>query len=715
MVVERRSVQEHHGRRAFDALHPVLDTRVRSLELVLFRHFVHSLSLGFPSRATTLSDGLTIPSNGLVPEPGGAEGGVTAAPGLAESYPVTGDLPLLGFGLPVAGSWATPDTMRRVARRAEELGYASLWTFQRVLYRVDGELDPLHRSVHDSVVALAHVAGHTDRIGLGTATLCAPFTAPAMLAKTMASLDVLSGGRLTVGLGSGWLPQEYAAAGVPFQRRGARMEEYLRCLQALWTQDPVEFDGEFYTVPRSHLGPLPVQRPHPPVLLGGTAAPALRRAGPARPGLDRQQSATTSPRSAPTSRRCATERARPGATRRPCGSSCAASSTSSTTTSATGGCHCGGTREQVLDDPAHCAPRRPRGLLRPQPLAQGRLPRRRHQRRAGLRGARARDLRARLSTWQGAEVLHSFAYSRVAVLVRHWFEIGLTNGVLEHGARLELRLLEPQAHRGTESAAQRFVIDRPVWRADFDRLDLQAGTFSAAHLHPRFDGDEPSDRVFREELTADPWAWAAAQLSDLKAVADAAGSSPDAVADDARDVREQATLIVERPARSLPPVPLPGECFRLTRDVADTVRIMVDNLADPALVDRAAVRLWLDEPDRPQSRPVTQRGRLLLSGTEYPIQHDDEGDHRNGNGGGEHCREHDADDNGDRADDGDKRRRHDGRPARRLPLAPVRGDATGFGDGGSHGFSLSSCRGVAPGELHRRSAALPAPSGDQPA
>jgi probable F420-dependent oxidoreductase len=169
--------------------------------------------------------------------------------------------------------------MRHVARRAEELGYASLWTFQRVLYPVDGELDPAHRAVHDSVVALAHVAGHTDRIGLGTATLCAPFTAPALLAKVTTSLDVVSGGRLTVGLGSGWLPQEYTAAGVPFARRGARMEEYLRCLQALWTEDPVEFAGEFYTVPRSHVGPPPVQRPHPPVLLGGTAPAALRRAG----------------------------------------------------------------------------------------------------------------------------------------------------------------------------------------------------------------------------------------------------------------------------------------------------------------------------------------------------------------------------------------------------------------------------------------------------
>ena len=192
---------------------------------------------------------------------------------------MTGGVPLLGFGLPVSGSWATPEIMVRVARRAEELGYASLWTFQRVLSPVDSELGPAHRSVHDSIVALAYVAGHTDRIGLGTATLCAPFTAPALLAKALTSLDVVSGGRLTVGLGIGWLPEEYAAAGVSFERRGARMDEYLRCLTALWTQDPAEFSGEFYTVPRSHMGPMPVQRPHPPLLLGGTAGPALRRAG----------------------------------------------------------------------------------------------------------------------------------------------------------------------------------------------------------------------------------------------------------------------------------------------------------------------------------------------------------------------------------------------------------------------------------------------------
>ncbi|WP_088288336.1 TIGR03619 family F420-dependent LLM class oxidoreductase [Kineosporia sp. A_224] len=192
---------------------------------------------------------------------------------------MTDALPLLGCGLPVAGSWATQATIGRVARQAEALGYASLWTFQRLLRPDDADLEPAHRAVLDPVVALTLAAGWTTRIGLGTATICAPFTPPVVLAKTLTSLDVLSGGRLTAGLGIGWLPQEYAAAGVPFERRGARMEEYLHCLHALWTQDPVEFSGEFYTVPRSRTGPPPVQRPHPPVLLGGTAVPALRRAG----------------------------------------------------------------------------------------------------------------------------------------------------------------------------------------------------------------------------------------------------------------------------------------------------------------------------------------------------------------------------------------------------------------------------------------------------
>lgn len=189
------------------------------------------------------------------------------------------ELPLLGFGLPVSGSWATPATITRIATRAEQLGYASLWSFQRVLFPSSLDLGPMYRSVLDPVVPLAFAAAVTERIRLGTAIVNAPFLPPAVLAKQLTSLDVVSAGRLDAGLGIGWAPDEYAAAGVPFERRGARMDEYLRCLYALWTDDPVSFDGEFYTVPTSHVNPRPVQQPHPPVLLGGTAEPALRRAG----------------------------------------------------------------------------------------------------------------------------------------------------------------------------------------------------------------------------------------------------------------------------------------------------------------------------------------------------------------------------------------------------------------------------------------------------
>ena len=192
---------------------------------------------------------------------------------------MTADLPLLGFGLPVSGSWAVPATMRRVAQRAEALGYASLWSFQRVLFPASGTLGPVYRSVHDPVVPLAYVAAVTERIRLGTAIVNAPFQPPAVLAKQLASLDVVSDGRLDAGLGIGWSEDEYAAAGVPFAQRGARMDAYLETLTALWTTDPVEVDGPFYRVPRSHVAPAPVQQPHPPLLLGGTAPAALRRAG----------------------------------------------------------------------------------------------------------------------------------------------------------------------------------------------------------------------------------------------------------------------------------------------------------------------------------------------------------------------------------------------------------------------------------------------------
>jgi probable F420-dependent oxidoreductase len=185
----------------------------------------------------------------------------------------------LGFGLPVSGSWATPDAMVHVARRAEELGYASLWTFQRLLVPAGRDLGPAYRSVLDPVVALASVAAATRTIRLGTALVNALFTPPVVLAKQLATLDAVSGGRLDAGLGLGWVREEFAAVGVPYESRGARMDDYLRCLRAIWTGDVVSYDGPFYSVPPARALPRPVQRPHPPLLLGGAALAALRRAG----------------------------------------------------------------------------------------------------------------------------------------------------------------------------------------------------------------------------------------------------------------------------------------------------------------------------------------------------------------------------------------------------------------------------------------------------
>ncbi|HEX7355560.1 MAG TPA: TIGR03619 family F420-dependent LLM class oxidoreductase [Mycobacteriales bacterium] len=185
----------------------------------------------------------------------------------------------LGVGLPMTGAWANPGSMREVATRAEALGYDSLWTYQRLLHPVEDDLGSPYHSVLDPVTALSYVAGVTSRVRLGLAIVNMPFYAPIVLSKALTTLDVVSSGRLDVGLGLGWSRPEFEAAGIPYERRGARGEEFIACLRAIWTDPVVEFDGEFYRVPRSRVEPKPVQRPTPPILLGGTADVALQRAG----------------------------------------------------------------------------------------------------------------------------------------------------------------------------------------------------------------------------------------------------------------------------------------------------------------------------------------------------------------------------------------------------------------------------------------------------
>jgi probable F420-dependent oxidoreductase len=185
----------------------------------------------------------------------------------------------IGFAPPVSGSWATPENMVHVARRAEELGYHSLWTFQRLLSPVDGAWGEMYRSVQDPVVTLAFLAAHTERVRLGVAVVNTPFFPPILLAKQLSTLDIASGGRLDVGLGLGWSDQEFAAMGASKRRRGDRAEEFIAMLRTLWGDEVAEYGGEFYRLSPGRMEPKPVQRPYPPILLGGTAPAALERAG----------------------------------------------------------------------------------------------------------------------------------------------------------------------------------------------------------------------------------------------------------------------------------------------------------------------------------------------------------------------------------------------------------------------------------------------------
>jgi probable F420-dependent oxidoreductase len=185
----------------------------------------------------------------------------------------------IGFGAPVSGAWATPEDLTGFAARAEAAGYASLWTFQRLLVPEGSSMEPVYQSVLDPMVALGFAAAGTSRVRLGVALINMPFISPGYLAKQATTVDVLSHGRLDLGLGIGWMPEEFELTGASMARRGARAEEYVAVLRTLWAEGVSRFDGEFYTVPPGRQEPKPVQRPGPPILLGGMSHAAKQRAG----------------------------------------------------------------------------------------------------------------------------------------------------------------------------------------------------------------------------------------------------------------------------------------------------------------------------------------------------------------------------------------------------------------------------------------------------
>ena len=185
------------------------------------------------------------------------------------------------------------------------------------------------------------------------------------------------------------------------------------------------------------------------------------------------------------------------------------------------------------------------------------------------------------------------ALSRSAVVIRHWFEINLDDASMEHGARIEIRELAPHPHRGSESASQLTTVDRPLWRADlFDRLADPPGSFSAAHYHPRFSGNEPSGRFWDAALTADPWTWLGDQITSLGAAAGGAGWPIDPA--DAAELPGLASAVVAT-ARPLGPAECrsAAECFHRTRDVRDAVQLMIATLRAPEHLDRDRAAPWL--------------------------------------------------------------------------------------------------------------------------
>jgi len=195
----------------------------------------------------------------------------------------------LALNLPVAHPGVTPARLRELAQLAEELGFVELYLGEHVvLFDRPADASPSSEEgealfdatapLPDPLLTHAFVAAATSRIRLATGVLLLPQRNPVYTAKHLATLDWLCGGRLDVGIGVGWSREEYAACGVPWQERGARCDEWIDVMHALWTEPVSRHAGRLYTLAPCRQYPKPVQRPHPPLWIGGWSAAALERA-----------------------------------------------------------------------------------------------------------------------------------------------------------------------------------------------------------------------------------------------------------------------------------------------------------------------------------------------------------------------------------------------------------------------------------------------------
>jgi probable F420-dependent oxidoreductase len=186
---------------------------------------------------------------------------------------------------------AEPGALGALAQAAEGLGFDSVWVSDHVVvperiassypYSPDGRFPTSPTQPYlEPLVGLGYLAGMTRRVRLGTAVLILPYRHPLLTAKMVATLDALSGGRIDLGIGVGWMREEFAALGAPdehYTRRGRLTDEQLRILKAVWTQDVASFEGEFYRFEPLGAHPHPLQRPHPPIWIGGHSPAAIRR------------------------------------------------------------------------------------------------------------------------------------------------------------------------------------------------------------------------------------------------------------------------------------------------------------------------------------------------------------------------------------------------------------------------------------------------------
>jgi probable F420-dependent oxidoreductase len=194
----------------------------------------------------------------------------------------------IGLFAPLAGPFATGEYLKLLGSAAEERGFHSLWVAEHAVlfdaygsrypYSADGRIPaPPESGMLEPFSSLSFLSAVTSRIRLGTGICLLPQRNPVYVAKEAANVDFLSGGRLDLGVGVGWLAEEFRAVAAPFERRGARTRSYVEVVKRLWCDDVSEYKDEFYELPACRMYPKPLQKPHPPIHFGGESEAALRR------------------------------------------------------------------------------------------------------------------------------------------------------------------------------------------------------------------------------------------------------------------------------------------------------------------------------------------------------------------------------------------------------------------------------------------------------